>query len=172
MGDQHYDSQSVNMGELVQNLAAELVERRWSIATVESCTGGSVAAAFTDLAGSSLWFERGFVTYSNHAKIEMVGVSEVTLADYGAVSEVVAREMAMGGVEHSQADCALAITGIAGPGGAAPGKSVGTVCFGWAGFGEQATSTTQHFSGDRASVRTQSVIYAIQQALFQMRGNS
>lgn len=171
MATQSEHDQHVQLSRLVEQFAATLVERRCSIATVESCTGGGVAAAFTDLAGSSMWFDRGFVTYSNSAKIEMVGVSPSVLAEHGAVSEAVAREMAVGGLKHSHADYALAITGIAGPGGATQGKPVGTVCFAWAGFTEQTVAATQHFSGDRRSVRIQSVIYAIEQALYQMRGN-
>ena len=170
MSEQLELNQLTSLSQLVAQLAEKLVERGWSIATVESCTGGGVAAAFTDQAGSSAWVDRGFVTYSNLAKIEMVGVDQGILADHGAVSESVAREMANGGLKYSHADCALAITGIAGPGGETDGKPVGTVCFGWAGFSERPVASTQYFSGGRASVRIQSVIYAVEQALCQMRG--
>ncbi len=135
------------------------------IATVESCTGGAVAALFTELPGSSRWFERGFVTYSNQAKVEMVGVDEQTLADHGAVSLAVAKEMAVGGVVHSRADCALSITGVAGPDGGSPDKPVGMVCFAWSGFGGPVRTDTRYFDGDRQSVRRNALQHAINTAI-------
>ena len=141
------------------------------LASAESCTGGWVSQAVTAVAGSSEWFDRGFVVYSNDAKREMLGVAAETLARCGAVSEDVAREMAVGAIERSRARIALAITGIAGPSGGTPGKPVGMVCFAWAGrdgapVPEQAAievrSETRHFSGDRESVRRQAVIRALQ----------
>ncbi|MCZ8103381.1 MAG: nicotinamide-nucleotide amidohydrolase family protein, partial [Burkholderiales bacterium] len=113
-------------------LGARLLEVGLAVATAESCTGGLVARALTETAGSSAWFERGFVTYSNEAKHEVLGVSDASLRTHGAVSEPVAREMAMGALARSRASLAVAITGIAGPSGAVPGKPVGTVCFGLA----------------------------------------
>jgi len=137
----------------------------WMVATVESCTGGLVARALTEVGGSSAWFERGFVTYSNDAKIELVGVSAATLAEHGAVSEPVAAEMAAGGLARSRARLALSLTGIAGPSGAAPGKPVGTVCFGWASAEGGHRTGTVLFEGDRAAVRRKAALYALRQAL-------
>jgi nicotinamide-nucleotide amidase len=131
------------------------------IATAESCTGGLVAAAITDVAGSSEWFERGFVTYSNEAKRDLLGVTETTLAAHGAVSETVAREMATGALRASEADVAVAITGIAGPGGGSAAKPVGMVCFAWASLQGPASAETRHFDGDRASVRAAAVERAL-----------
>jgi nicotinamide-nucleotide amidase len=130
------------------------------LATAESCTGGWVAEAVTSVAGSSAWFERGYVTYSNTAKCENLGVSQRTLLRHGAVSEQTAREMARGALKYSRADIAVSITGIAGPGGAVPGKPVGTVCFAWA-QGRKIHSETKRFSGGRSRVRRQSVVHAL-----------
>ena len=118
--------------ELSQQLAKLLLQQQKRLAVAESCTGGWLAKTVTDLAGSSQWFERGFVSYSNAAKQEMLGVRPQTLLRDGAVSEAVVQEMALGALRHSQADISVAISGIAGPGGAVPGKPVGTVCFSWA----------------------------------------
>jgi len=120
------------VASLVAEVAAALGARGWMLATAESCTGGLIAARCTDRAGSSAWFDRGFVTYSNEAKTELLGVDEPTLAAEGAVSEAVARAMAEGALRHSKAAVAVAVTGIAGPSGAVPGKPVGTVWLGWA----------------------------------------
>ena len=137
------------------------------LVTAESCTGGWVAQAVTSVAGSSDWFERGYVTYSNAAKREALGVRETTLARYGAVSEETAREMARGALKMSRGALrpnrraiALSVTGIAGPGGGAPGKPVGTVCFAWA-QGRKLASETKRFRGGRNKVRRQSVIHAL-----------
>ena len=135
-----------------------------TLATAESCTGGWVAQAITSIAGSSDWFERGYVTYSNAAKREALGVSKKTLARYGAVSEPTARAMARGALKKSRAGMALAITGIAGPGGGLPGKPVGTVCFAWA-QGRKMRSETRRFRGGRSRVRRQSVIHALRGVL-------
>ena len=132
------------------------------IATAESCTGGWAAQVITHTAGSSGWFERGFVTYSNTAKIDMLGVNPATLDSYGAVSVETALEMANGALTHSQAQIALAITGIAGPGGGSPGKPVGTVCFAWSIKNQAAQAEQQVFAGDRESIRQQAVIHALQ----------
>jgi nicotinamide-nucleotide amidase len=149
------------MMELAQSIAMRLMARGEMLATAESCTGGWAAQALTALAGSSNWFERGFVTYSNAAKEEMLGVRPETLAHHGAVSEEAAREMALGALSHSRAAVALAITGIAGPGGGTLEKPVGMVCFAWAAKGGATRSETRRFAGDREAVRRQSVERAL-----------
>jgi nicotinamide-nucleotide amidase len=131
------------------------------LATAESCTGGWVAQCLTAIAGSSDWFERGFVTYSNEAKVDMLGVEAETLLAHGAVSEATAAAMAAGALRHSRADWALSVTGIAGPGGGTADKPVGTVCFGWAAIDGRVETQTVHFAGDRAQVRAQSVALAL-----------
>ena len=158
-------SELMPVREYVVELSKLLLQRELRIATVESCTGGGIAALLTDLPGSSQWFERGFVTYSNQAKMEMVGVDATTLEMHGAVSEAVALEMAAGGVAHSRAECALAVTGIAGPDGGSPDKPVGMVCFAWAGFGRSDRAETRYFTGGRDSVRQQSALHAIRVAV-------
>lgn len=130
------------------------------MATAESCTGGMIAAACTDLAGSSAWFERGFVTYSNAAKTELLGVDAALIAEHGAVSEPVARAMAAGAARHSQAQVAVAVTGVAGPTGGSADKPVGTVWFGFALPG-LLISEVMHFAGDRAAVRSATVHHAL-----------
>jgi nicotinamide-nucleotide amidase len=135
------------------------------LATAESCTGGWVAQAVTAIAGSSGWFERGFVTYSNAAKMEMLHVKANTLHSHGAVSEQTAGEMAAGALAGSHAHVAVAITGIAGPDGGSADKPVGTVCFGWARTNRKVQAETRHFEGDRESVRRQSAIAALQGVL-------
>ena len=148
------------MAAAVQALADTLQRRQWMLATAESCTGGMVAAACTDLAGSSAWLERGFVTYSNAAKTQMLGVDAQLIATHGAVSEPVARAMAQGALLHSAAQLALAITGVAGPGGGSDAKPVGTVWFAFAGpWGVH--SEVQHFGGDRAAVRQAAALHAL-----------
>lgn len=131
------------------------------LATAESCTGGWVAHCLTAIAGSSGWFERGFVTYSNEAKIELLDVDADSLAAHGAVSESTAVAMALGALRHSRADWALAITGVAGPAGGSPGRPVGTVCFAWAGPDERMNAETRRFPGNREAVRAQSVRHAL-----------
>ncbi len=143
-----------------RQLADRLVAAGLSIATAESCTGGLIAKTLTDLAGSSAWFECGFVTYSNQAKIDQLGVQERTLLQHGAVSEATALEMAAGAVRNSRAQVAVAVTGIAGPGGGSAEKPVGTVWFGFAVPGE-VSAEMKLFSGDRAAVRTQSLEFAL-----------
>ena len=147
--------------ELSETLGHVLLARGEWLATAESCTGGWVAQSITAIAGSSAWFDRGFVTYSNAAKQEMLGVTEATLERHGAVSEATARAMAQGAIAHSRADWAIAITGIAGPGGGSPEKPVGTVCFAWAQRDGGCEAQTCVFAGDRAAVREQSVIHAL-----------
>ena len=150
---------------LAARVGAALKARGQMLAVAESCTGGWVAQALTTIAGSSDWFERGFVTYSNAAKEEMLGVSAATLAAHGAVSEPTAREMARGALARSHAQLALAITGIAGPSGGTPDKPVGTVCFAWAAANGMLDAQTRRFDGDRDSVRRQSVAFALQRLL-------
>ena len=150
-----------DLNELAQQLAAALLRRQQTLAVAESCTGGWVAKVLTDLPGSSRWFDRGFVTYSNAAKQDMLGVSAATLDAAGAVSEATVREMAAGVLRHSPADLALAISGIAGPGGAVQGKPVGTVCFAWATRTGQLQVETRQFAGDREAVRRQAVAHAL-----------
>lgn len=141
------------------------------IATAESCTGGLIAASFTETAGSSAWFSRGYVTYANQAKIDMLGVDAATLATEGAVSEAVAIQMAHGALRGADVLLSMAVTGIAGPDGGTPDKPVGTVCFGWglrwpAGTDEPLLlAETRHFTGDRRAVREQTVLHALQRAL-------
>ena len=141
------------------DISAHLLAHGWMLATAESCTGGLIAAACTDLAGSSQWFERGFVTYSNEAKTELLGVPAGLIATHGAVSEPVARAMALGAVAHSRAQVAVAVTGIAGPTGGTADKPVGTVWFGWNVNGN-ITTATRRFDGDRAAVRQQTLAWA------------
>lgn len=147
---------------LAAALGGALESRGLKVATAESCTGGLVAGAITDVAGSSAWFERGFVTYSNEAKIDLLGVRAETLAAHGAVSEETAREMAAGALGRSRADLAVAVTGIAGPSGGTPQKPVGLVWLAWSRRGGTVTGAAHHFSGDRAAVREATVVAALQ----------
>jgi len=142
-------------------VAAALRRRGWRVATAESCTGGMIAARLTDFAGSSDWFERGFVTYSNDAKVDLLGVTPQTLAAHGAVSEPTALEMVAGALDRSRAQVAVAVTGIAGPSGGTAEKPVGTVWFGFVVRGQLPFAVRQHFAGDRAAVRAATVAYAI-----------
>ena len=154
----------MNQSDL-ETLAAQvgtlLLSNGQKLATAESCTGGWVAQCLTAIAGSSEWFERGFVTYSNDAKEEMLGIAPETLLKHGAVSEATACAMATGALRHSHADWALSITGIAGPSGGSADKPVGTVCFAWAGPEGQVEIETRHFSGGREEIRSQSVDRAL-----------
>lgn len=147
--------------QLAESLGAKLLARGEWLALAESCTGGWLAQSMTAIAGSSAWFDRGFVTYSNAAKMEMLGVPETTLERHGAVSEATARAMVRGTLAHSRADWAVAITGIAGPSGGSPEKPVGTVCFAWAQKDNGCEAQVCHFDGDRAAVREQSVRHAL-----------
>ena len=147
--------------QLAIDLGRRLLERGWRVATAESCTGGLAAGAITAIPGSSDWFERGFVTYSDDAKHEMLGVPRELIAACGAVSEPVAQAMAEGALARSHAQCTLSITGIAGPGGGSSAKPVGMVCFGWAADGLPERVATVNFDGDRAAVRARSVTEAL-----------
>ena len=151
---------NASVDDLVAQLAALLTARGWMLASAESCTGGMIAAACTDLAGSSAWFERGFVSYSNAAKSELLGVPTGLIATHGAVSEAVARAMAQGALAHAHARCAVAVTGVAGPTGGSADKPVGTVWFAWATPGG-LHSECQRFDGGRAAVRSATVEHSL-----------
>ena len=152
------------LAELCTALAHALLAKQWKLATAESCTGGMIAAACTDLSGSSNWFERGFVSYSNEAKAEMLGVDAALITRVGAVSEEVVRAMAAGAISHSRAQVAVAVTGVAGPTGGSKSKPVGTVWFGWSVAG-QVHSEVRRFGGDRAAVRAATVRHGLEQLL-------
>ena len=157
------------MVERLDKLAAKLGHRlqraQLMLATAESCSGGWVAKVVTDIPGSSSWFDRGFVTYSNGAKQDMLGVSAGVLDECGAVSEEVAREMACGALDHSLAGVAVAVTGIAGPGGGTDDKPVGTVCFAWVMDGREPVTQRVQFAGNREEVRHQSVRLSLERLL-------
>jgi nicotinamide-nucleotide amidase len=157
------------MDELARRVGARLKAAKAILATAESCTGGWAAQAVTSVAGSSAWFDRGFISYSNAAKEELLGVRAETLRRHGAVSEETAREMARGALERSRASIALSITGVAGPAGGTEEKPVGTVCFAWA-HGQKLESATHRLAGDRESVRRQSVILALEGVLRTLDG--
>lgn len=150
------------LADLARALAARLLARNERLATAESCTGGMIATVLTDLAGSSAWFERGIVSYSNEAKQALLGVPETTLAEFGAVSGPTVLAMADGLLARAPVQWAVSISGIAGPTGAVPGKPVGTVYIGWAGVGIAASASRFQFDGDRDAVRRRSVAAALQ----------
>ena len=150
----------------VTALAEALLARGWRLATAESCTGGLIAAHCTAVAGSSHWFDRGFVTYSNEAKVQMLGVDAALIERHGAVSEPVALAMALGALARSAADLSVAVTGIAGPGGAVPGKPVGTVWLALAVRGAEATAQRLQFDGDRAAVRDATTALALERLIW------
>lgn len=150
------------MDVLAAHVGGLLKSRGMMLATAESCTGGGVAQAMTEISGSSAWFERGFVTYANVAKVEMLGVRQSTLDEHGAVSELTVREMAEGALLHSHAHVALAVSGIAGPSGGTPDKPVGTVWFAWSLRNGPTYAQVHHLTGNRAEIRAQSVRIALQ----------
>lgn len=150
----------MDRSEIIGELAGHLQRRGWWLSCAESCTGGAIAAALTDVAGSSGWFDRGFVTYSNRAKREMLGVSAETLETFGAVSRETVLEMASGALSASATQLSVAVTGIAGPGGGTPEKPVGTVWIAWASAG-RLDAVCECFSGDRAAVRAATVDAAL-----------
>ncbi|BCB27829.1 hypothetical protein SKTS_27150 [Sulfurimicrobium lacus] len=154
--------------QLAEETGLALKAKGWMLATAESCTGGWVGEAVTAVSGSSSWYDRGFITYTNEAKQEMLGVATETLALHGAVSEATVREMASGVLARSQAGISLAISGIAGPTGGSPDKPVGTVCFAWAVRGGEVESECCRFSGDRREVRLQAVEKALRGVLARM----
>jgi nicotinamide-nucleotide amidase len=147
---------------LLTSVAALLTQRDWKMATAESCTGGWIAKCCTDMAGSSTWFDRGFITYSNEAKEQMLGVSHADLLEHGAVSEVIAGQMATGVKQNSSVDVSVAVTGIAGPGSDESDKPVGLVHFGWCVGDQPADCDAAIFTGDRNAVRQQTVLHALQ----------
>ena len=155
---------------LTQAIANQLNQRGWTLALAESCTGGLVCATLTELPGSSDWFERGYITYSNLAKTQCLGVPPETIESFGAVSEAVAIAMANGARQYAKVNAAISITGIAGPTGGSPEKPVGTVCFAWAMGSEKldggtTTHCTRHFVGDRERIREQACEYALSEFL-------
>jgi len=150
------------LAQLVATVGEALLRQNAMLVTTESCTGGWVAQACTAVPGSSRWFERGFVVYSNAAKEEMLGVSAAILARDGAVSEAAVRAMAEGALTHSRAQVAVAVTGIAGPDGGTPDKPVGTVWFAWTGTRRETLSRRHQLNGDREAVRRQSVVIALE----------
>ncbi|WP_018871985.1 CinA family protein [Thioalkalivibrio sp. ALJ16] len=156
---------TTGLSALVYDLGERLLGRGERLCTVESCTGGGIAQAMTDVPGSSQWFECGWVAYSNAAKTRMVGVPAELIEQHGAVSEAVARAMVEGGLAHCDADLALSVTGIAGPGGGSADKPVGTVCFGWQERGQDARIETRHFEGERHDVRLQAMLHALSELL-------
>ena len=158
MGRRMTDSELMQLSEQV---GQALKARGATVTTAESCTGGWVAKTLTDIAVSSAWFERGFVTYSNEAKSQMIGVSEATLLDHGAVSEPVVVEMAIGALRAARADYAISVSGIAGPDGGSAEKPVGTVWFGVASASGQGVTQRECFAGDREAVRRQATAYAL-----------
>jgi nicotinamide-nucleotide amidase len=150
-----------DLNELAETVGRALAQRGLMLVTAESCTGGWIGKVLTDVSGSSSWFERGFVTYSNESKRELIGVSAATLERYGAVSEATVREMAEGALARSRAHVSVAVSGVAGPTGGTAEKPVGTVCFAWSGTSAPTVTATEHFSGDREAVRRQSVVRAL-----------
>ncbi len=161
----HYSNTAT---ELAKTLGAALKARGFMLALAESCTGGMVAQAVTSVAGSSAWFDCGFVTYSNAAKIKMLGVSKQTLETFGAVSEETAREMVLGVLKHSHAQVVGSITGIAGPDGGSASKPIGTVCFG-VSHANQCTTSTQYFTGNREEIRQQATTFLMQQLIERLK---
>jgi nicotinamide-nucleotide amidase len=160
------------MNALAEKLGRALKAKQAMLVTAESCTGGWAAQVVTAAAGSSAWFERGFVTYSNEAKQELLGVGAATLERHGAVSEETAREMALGALARSRGTVSLAVTGVAGPGGGSPAKPVGTVCFAWARKNGGVRAETMRFEGDRESVRRRSVIHALEGVISLLEQNA
>ena len=149
-----------NLTQLATSVATRLMAKKLLLTTAESCSGGGVAHAVTEISGSSSWFECGFVTYSNASKTDLLGIPAALIARHGAVSEEIAAAMAEGALANSEAHVAVSTTGIAGPLGAVPGKPVGTVCFAWSMGGRTHTERLQ-FNGDRKAVREQTVEYAL-----------
>ena len=158
------DQDSKKLAEFATELGKHLQQQGWYLVTAESCTGGWIASAVTAIAGSSAWFDRGFVTYSNAAKQELLDVRPETLAKYGAVSEQTVLEMLKGALAHSHAQVGVAISGIAGPSGGMPDKPVGTVWIAYA-FPHNSYAQRYYFSGNRNSIREQSVITALRQLI-------
>jgi nicotinamide-nucleotide amidase len=159
------DTDDSALAALAEEVGRVLAARHWRMAAAESCTGGWIAKLITDVPASSSWLDRGFVTYSNAAKVAMLDVAEATLEVRGAVSEATAREMAVGALKHSDADVVCAVTGIAGPDGGTPAKPIGTVWFAWAARDRAVRAARERFAGDREAVRRQSVVRALRGVL-------
>ena len=157
----HPVTNAASMAATAATLGQKLMDAGWMMVTAESCTGGMIASTVTEIAGSSAWFERAYVTYSNEAKSTAIGVSGDLIAQHGAVSEPVAKAMAEGALAASVADVSVAVTGIAGPGGGSEAKPVGTVCFAWSTHSSATVIHTCHFHGDRAEIRRQATQYAM-----------
>ena len=158
----------MNASDLTKTLAQILLSRNWTVSLAESCTGGLVCATLTELAGSSEWFERGYITYSNEAKTQCLGVPSELIGSHGAVSEQVATAMATGARIHSGSNVGVSITGVAGPSGGSTEKPVGTVCFGWA-TENQTLTKTMHFDGDRQKIRQQATEFALTELVALLR---
>jgi nicotinamide-nucleotide amidase len=156
--------------DLAVRVGQALKAKGWMLVTAESCTGGWVGEAVTMVSGSSEWFERGFITYTNVAKQEMLGVKAATLEAYGAVSEQTVREMVAGALANSHGHVAVAVSGVAGPTGGTPAKPVGTVCLAWGSRGVEPTAVTRHYAGDREAVRRQSVVEVLVGVLTHVKG--
>lgn len=154
------DLQLAPLSEKLLHIGNLLRERSWTVSCAESCTGGGIAYALTSVAGSSDWFNQSWVTYSNEAKASMIGVRPDTLANFGAVSEQVVEQMVTGTARNAKSQCAIAVSGIAGPGGGSDEKPVGTVWFGFQ-FGKQTVTVRQRFQGDRQAVRASAIVFAI-----------
>lgn len=152
----------IKLRQLSIQVGDYLKSNEWWLVTAESCTGGWLAKVITDIAGSSTWFDRGFVTYSNDSKMEMLGVSQLTLDTWGAVSEKTVREMAEGALKHSAGNLSVAVSGIAGPNGGTVEKPVGTVWFAWALLGHETKAWHRRFDGDRNVIRYQAVVTALE----------
>ncbi len=151
--------------QLAEAVGRALQAKGWMIATAESCTGGWIGQAITMVPGSSQWFDRGFITYTNRAKMEMLGVSADTLRRHGAVSEQTVGEMVNGALQRSAAQIGVAVSGVAGPSGGTPEKPVGTVCMGWAQRGQPARVRTVNLIGDRDAVRRETVLIALREII-------
>lgn len=151
----------IKINELAASLGQILTQKGLWVTTAESCTAGGVAEALTSVGGSSRWFERGFVTYSNDAKVEMLNVSRETLSTYGAVSEETVKEMALGAIKNSHSQLSIAVSGIAGPDGGTPEKPVGLVWFAWAKEGNILKSESRIFQGDRSTIRQEAVFHSL-----------
>ena len=158
------------MDILAAKVGESLKSHGMLLATAESCTGGEVAMVVTEIGGSSAWFERGFVTYTNVAKVEMLGVRQATLDRHGAVSELTVREMAEGALQQSHADVSLAVSGIAGPAGGSPEKPVGTVWFAWSLRDGPTRAQMHHLAGDRSEIRAQATRIALQGVIELLQG--
>ncbi len=157
------------LNELSKRVGEALKHQEITLTTAESCTGGWISQVVTHTSGSSAWFERGFVTYANAAKVEMLGVNPETIATYGAVSPETVAEMAAGALINSNAMISLAVSGVAGPSGGSPDKPVGTVCFAWCKLGDEPQTERHHFAGDREAIRQQAVVCALEGLLARLK---